>query len=149
MSDTPLDTELTQKSSTRKPEYMAERITEFREEYNERINSLPIDDEHKATFILDSDSEARRRLIDMGMAYHVQYGSPFGFSFDPEKMPYNLDQCPQCGERDDWLFRMGADLITDDDTETMAFVKLRCLSCGSTHNLRDRYPTYEGATESK
>jgi|GEM_PF-2271635 hypothetical protein len=141
MSDTPLDYNLDHKSSTRKPEFMAERIEEFREEYNDAIREMPLDDGLAETFILRSDSDARRRLIDMGLSYFVEHAIPFGFAFDPAthfEDPADC-YCVECGETDPWMFRLGGN---KSDAGNIEFTKIRCLSCNTTNTRAEiRSPT--------
>lgn len=136
MSDTPIDESLDVKTSTRYPEFMDERIGEFRDEYNAKIRDLPLDDAVAEAFVLDSESDARRRLLDMGMSYWVEHGTPFGFSFDPEQQADGHVSCPECGEDDPWLFRLAVDPDQDDPADgPIDFSKTRCLSCGTTNPL--------------
>lgn len=133
MSDTPIDLNLTEKKSTRFPPFVVRRIGEFREEYNETIRSIDsLGDDGQETFLLESSSESHRRLLDLGMAYWVEQGAPFGFAFEPGDLAPDADAdllCPNCGEDDDWLFRAA---VGDDINGGFEFTNIRCLSCGHT-----------------
>jgi hypothetical protein len=132
MSDTPIDLNLTDKRSTRFPPFLMDRIAEFREEYNDTIRAIDaIDEDQQSLFLLESTSEAHRRLLDLGAAYWVEHGAPFGYSFAPGDLapaPEASLSCPMCDEDDAWFFRAAVD---DPDSDT-PFDKIRCLSCGHT-----------------
>lgn len=122
MSDTPLDTGLEVKASTRMPEFLDEMVESFKEEYNDTIEDVAADDETRETFRLDSKSEARRRLIDIGLAYTNTHGLPPGFAFDPDEIADADDytvECPECFEDDVAMLRAAG---SDFDTAI-------CLSC--------------------
>lgn len=130
MSDTPVDLNLTAKVSARFPPFFTERIEEFREEYNNTIRAIDrLDDEQQETFLLDSSSEAHRRLLDLGMAYWVENGAPFGYAFAPGDLadaPEQELRCPNCEENDPWMFRAA---VSDSD-DGLSFGTVKCLSCG-------------------
>lgn len=140
MSDTPIDFNLTDKRSTRFPPFLMNRVAEFREEYNDTIRSIDaIDEDQQEMFILDSTSEAHRRLLDLGVAYWVEHGAPFGYAFEPGDLAPRPDaplSCPGCDEDDVWFFRAAVD---DPDAE-FSFDTIRCVSCGHTGN-RDAFFT--------
>lgn len=132
MSDTPIDRDLTEKSSTRTPVFLADRVEKFRTAYNERIDSLDIPTELKSSFLLESKSEARRRLIDIGLAHSSQDEIPFGFAFDESTTDAEFSTlvCEECGENELSNFRNGASVTRIDGDEHVRFDKIRCLSCG-------------------
>jgi hypothetical protein len=133
MSDTPIDLNLTDKRSTRFPPFLTTRIEEFREEYNDTIRDIDsLDEDEQETFLLDSTSQAHRRLLDLGVAYWVENGAPFGYAFEPGDLAPNEDaalSCPDCDEDDPWLFRAAVGNTDDDGFE---FGTIRCLACGHT-----------------
>lgn len=136
MSDTPIDHDLEHKSSTRKPEFLADRIEEFRQEYNTAIKNTPLDDRHNETFLLTSKSQTRRRLLDMGLAYFVEHGVPYGFAFDPEDATSPL-HCNHCDETDPGMFRLGASVTDSDDGTEIVFDTLYCMTCEHEQPLED------------
>lgn len=142
MSDTPIDDGLDHKSSTRKPDFLADRIEEFRIEYNQSIEGTTLDDALKEDFLLTSKSQARRRLLDMGLAYFVEYGVPFGFTFDPETTDSPV-QCTECNEDDPGMFRLGASVEQDDGEKEIVFDTMYCLSCESKQPLTKKTEAIE------
>lgn len=133
MSDTPIDLNLTTKKSFRYPPWMKDRIEEFREEYNDSLRNIDMDEETTENFLLKSTSGAYRRLLDLGMAYWVEHSIPYGFAFEPGDFAPDAESqiaCPACEESDPWLFRISASENDDDDGIT--FDTIRCLSCMET-----------------
>lgn len=134
MSDTPIDRNLETKESTRVPKFIPERVEQFEEEYNETIEDIPLDEDQKEVFRLESSSDAYRRIIDLGLAMWASRDLPFGYAFDPA-LETDLDdaelECPSCGEDDPMLFRLGASR-TDGEVQ---FDTVRCASCEEVHAL--------------
>lgn len=129
MSDTPIDRDLSAKTSTRWPEFLRDRIDSFREEYNERIRESGMDDAQQAQFILDSKSDARRRLVDIGLAVAGDGDLPYGFEFDFSEWGDDADVvCASCGARGGDAFRVGATAVEEEDR--VRFETVECQSCG-------------------
>lgn len=127
MSDTPIDTDLTTRKTVRIPEFLDDRIGEFVDDYNDVLATTDLDTDDRTTFELNGDSDAIRRLIDIGLAHWESDGTPFGFTFDPEDAGEDGEvlACPACNETEPSSFRIGA-TQTDDG---LAFESVRCLVC--------------------
>lgn len=122
MSDTPLDQSLDNKSSMRMPEWLADRVETFTEQYNDAVRSREdIDDPER--FLLDSNSVTHRRLIDIGLWAWGAKKKPAGFGFEGAE---GLT-CPQCGTEDVLSFRVGPEGESDSD-----FARVACTRCGET-----------------
>jgi hypothetical protein len=135
MSDTPIDQHLDTKQSTRYPAYLADRVAEFREQYNDHLQSSVGDDAQP--FLLENESDARRRLIDIGLYYYRQHGLPLGFAFDPGHFTEDDSDptvyCPECATTTPAEFRIAASRGDDG----IAFTALHCLACGATTTVAD------------
>lgn len=130
MSDTPIDQSLTEKKSTRYPSFLDRRIETFRAAYNDEMESA-LDGDALDVFTLDSHSDARRRLIEMGLRHYQKHGLPYGFAFDPDTLADDdIEEpslrCPTCGNTDPEQFRAAA----NHDGSIVTFTELTCLACG-------------------
>lgn len=122
MSDTPLDESLGPRWSTRAPGWLDARVERFTEEYNGLLDArLPEDAQGR--FRLTSESEARRRLIDIGLWAWFTGHRPSGYGFGATEDLL----CPECGIRDDAVFRLG---VSDEADPDAAFDTVGCLACG-------------------
>lgn len=135
MSDTPIDRNLTDRKSTRYPDFMNAQVGEFRSQYNEMIRGSEMSEERTEQFLLDSESDTRRRLVDMGLAMWAADNIPYGFALDPDSWGSEDEspECPECGEDEPMRLRVAATPEASDGGET-PFETVRCLSCeGATH----------------
>lgn len=131
MSDTPIDRDLDRKRSVRRAEFLDARIEDFMESYNQEMQDALGEDAEP--FLLESMSDAERRLLDIGLQHYDEHGLPFGFAVHPDVLDTDDAagdefRCPACGVEGSWQFRLGA-AYTDDGVE---FSKLRCLKCDTT-----------------
>jgi hypothetical protein len=123
MSDTSLDIRLDNKRSTRYPGWLERRIKRFRQEYNEVLDEeFAINDVSK--FRLENDSEAIRRLLDIGLAEWFDGEKPMGFGFEADEDV----QCPSCYVDDPAKFRAGIAPESDDPED---YTGVLCLACGA------------------
>lgn len=136
MADTPVDEDLTERTSIRESERLMERIERFREDYNELIGGLDsLQDTQADALQLDSASDTRRRIMDIGMYYFQTESIPPGFHVPAgvvggeEKM-----MCPECGEEGIENVRTGLDL---ENEEEVAFDVGICLNCGIKDELSE------------
>lgn len=133
MSDTPIDTDLTTRKTVRIPEFLDDRIDAFVDDYNAVLAETDMDATDRSQFELNGDSDAIRRLLDIGLAHWQSHGTPFGFTFDPDDAGADNEvlACPACNETAPSSFRVGA-VQTD---EGLAFESVRCLDCGEVTSL--------------
>jgi len=124
MSDTPIDGNLDKKFSVRAPPHLVRNADEFKEAYNDRIGELDLTDEQKESYRLETKSEARRRLLDIGLGAWAAGNLPPGFSFDIGLFADEGQhlQCQACGNTDQTFFR----LLGEEGSRAVL-----CLACDS------------------
>lgn len=135
VSDTPIDSGLNSKASTRYSDWFDARVESFMEEYNEQISALDLDDDVEDSLRLDHISNARRRLIDFGLFLWATDQMPRGFAFDATELGMDDDAelaCVGCGESDPKRFRATLNPTRGD------FLNVYCLSCGHEARLSEQ-----------
>lgn len=133
MADTPVDDGLGRDSSRpsfRSPEWLVQRIEEFQTDYNNILNGAVANDEEYAQLELTSQSDALRRIIDIGLgAFYAgdirMFAAPPGEAF-----------CVDCGASGGNI-RVGIvpqGVGMDDPYEIESRL---CLACGRETVVRD------------
>lgn len=124
MAHTPVDDGLGRDSSRpsfRCPEWLLEHAEQFRTDYNRVIEDVAGEDDDVETLMLDSQSDALRRLVDIGL------GAFYGGDVRMFAAPPGEDFCVECGA-DGPHIRVG--IIPHDDDDQPYDVESRlCLSC--------------------
>jgi hypothetical protein len=135
--DNPIDRNLSEKTSTRWPAFLRERIDVFRAGYNARLRESDLSEAEREQFLLDSKSDARRRLVDIGLAVAADDELPFGFEFDFSE--WGADDsapvCPKCGASDESSFRVGATDV--EGASGVRYETAECQDCGHRAHLSE------------
>ena len=131
MAHTPVDDDLgedCERPSFRSPDWLVDYVEEFHDDYNTLLREM-VDEEEYERLHLDSQSDALRRLLDIGLgAYYSKHLTRFA-------APPRENVCMNCGESGP-MVRIGivADESVDEDVGWEAADRL-CLSCGHDQDL--------------
>lgn len=134
MANTPVDDDLGQDSerpSFRCPEWLMDYVGEFRDDYNTLLREMVEDETEFDRLCLDSQSDALRRLLDIGLgAYFSKHLTRFA-------APPRENVCMNCGASGA-MVRIG--IRGDDSVEAELGWEPSdrlCLSCGHDEDLTE------------
>lgn len=135
MAKTPIDQGLgrdSKRPSVRTPDWLLDYVQHFQDDYNNVLTELAEGDEEIDRLKLDSQSDAIRRLLDIGL------GAFYAGQVHMFAAPPGLNVCSECAATGEKI-RIGIIPVEDGEQDYKPESKL-CLECGHEEVLTDDVP---------